>query len=212
MFHPTPYLDRKISRADTIVPENAMMASPFGSSHVILKRPNAHCGVNDNMIAKAPPPKKTIGSRRHQGGLAPWQLCKAISFIEDNLTQTLLIKNLAHTVRLSESYFYSAFRRSFGEPPHAYITRLRIERAKELMIATNLPLAQIALECGLADQAHLTRLFRNRVGSSPALWRRSIKVINSTCPGAGMVERPIDPAWKARRRSSFQCAQSSMLP
>ncbi|WP_225890025.1 helix-turn-helix domain-containing protein [Indioceanicola profundi] len=48
----------------------------------------------------------------------------------------------------------------------------RIERAKHLMLTTDEPLARIALDCGLADQSHLTRLFRTRVGMSPQSWRR----------------------------------------
>jgi AraC-like DNA-binding protein len=182
MFHPTPYIDPKFSRTDTVVQKNAMIASSFGSSGVNIQREHADCCANETMTAEAPPPKKAIGLQKHQCGLAPWQLSKAREFISDNLTRTVLIKSLAQTVRLSESYFYSAFRRSFGEPPHAYITRLRIERAKELMIATKLPLAQIALECGLADQPHLTRLFRNQVGCSPASWRRSVNVKNLNLP------------------------------
>jgi AraC family transcriptional regulator len=51
--------------------------------------------------------------------------------------------------------------------------RRRIERAQGLMLQTNLSLAQIALDCGLADQAHLNKSFRRFVGQSPGAWRRA---------------------------------------
>jgi AraC-like DNA-binding protein len=73
---------------------------------------------------------------------------------------------------LSASYFSRAFRSDFGESPYAYILRRRIERAQEMMLRTDEPLASIAIACGLADQCHLTRLFHRIVGVSPACWRR----------------------------------------
>jgi AraC-like DNA-binding protein len=59
------------------------------------------------------------------------------------------------------------------DSPHGYIIRRRVERAQGLMLSTARPLRDIAAECGLADQAHLTRLFRRIVGESPAAWRRA---------------------------------------
>jgi AraC-like DNA-binding protein len=47
-----------------------------------------------------------------------------------------------------------------------------IEKAQRLMLLTDDPLAQIALDCGLADQAHLSRWFRRLIGVSPAAWRK----------------------------------------
>jgi AraC-like DNA-binding protein len=48
-----------------------------------------------------------------------------------------------------------------------------VEHAQRLMLATDAPLSQIALDCGLADQAHFSRLFRRFVGESPRSWRRA---------------------------------------
>jgi AraC-like DNA-binding protein len=93
--------------------------------------------------------------------------------IDQHLSETLLCKDLASLVNLSISHFIRAFRVSFGCSPHAYVTRRRIELAQGLMLATDAPLGQIALECGLADQAHLSRLFKHVVGDSPAAWRRA---------------------------------------
>jgi transcriptional regulator GlxA family with amidase domain len=48
-----------------------------------------------------------------------------------------------------------------------------VERAQDLLLATDEPISQIALACGLADQCHLCRLFRKLAGESPAAWRRA---------------------------------------
>jgi AraC family transcriptional regulator len=107
-----------------------------------------------------------------RGGLAPWQLQRVKTYIAAHITTNIRISDLAACVRLSDSYFFQAFRRSFGQSPHGYVTACRIGCAQEMMIRTTLPLTQIALDCGLADQPHLTRLFRHHVGTSPALWRK----------------------------------------
>jgi AraC family transcriptional regulator len=108
-----------------------------------------------------------------RGGLAPWQVCKVLTHIEAHLGAPITTAELANLVRLSPFYFSRAFRRSFNDSPHAYLMRRRVERAQGLMLTTTTPLAQIAVSCGLADQAHLTRLFRRFAGESPATWRRA---------------------------------------
>ena len=105
-------------------------------------------------------------------GLARWQVKRVSEFIEANLSQSLHVADLASVARLSTSHFSSAFRRSTGESPFGYLRRRRIERAQQMMLLTDLSLAEISLDCGLADQAHLTRIFRRVVGVSPGAWRR----------------------------------------
>jgi AraC-like DNA-binding protein len=61
---------------------------------------------------------------------------------------------------------------TFGEPPHAYVVRRRLEKACELMMTNAASLSEIALSAGFSDQAHLCRLFRQAFGQSPASWRR----------------------------------------
>jgi AraC family transcriptional regulator len=107
------------------------------------------------------------------GGLAAWQVNRVRAYIEANLETPLKALDLATTTRLSVSHFSRAFRISFGQSPHAYVMIRRAERAKRLMLLDDpIPLAEIALRCGLSDQAHLSRLFRKIVGDSPATWRR----------------------------------------
>jgi AraC-like DNA-binding protein len=108
-----------------------------------------------------------------RGGLSPWQIRKVTSHIDANLDRPIKNEELATLVRLNASHFGRAFRNSFGEPPHEYVIRRRVERAQGLMLSTEASLSDIALDCGLADQSHLTRLFRRIVGESPRAWRRA---------------------------------------
>lgn len=106
-------------------------------------------------------------------GLAPWQVRRVLAYIDANLDTSLKNKDLAAIARLSPFHFNVAFRSSVGNSPHEYIIRRRMEWAQGLMLSTERSLSEIAAECGLADQAHLTRLFRRVVGESPAAWRRA---------------------------------------
>jgi AraC-like DNA-binding protein len=85
----------------------------------------------------------------------------------------LPVDTLAKLVSLSPSYFCRAFKESFGETPHAFVIRRRVERARTLMLTTSESLSQIALACGLVDQAHLCRCFRQVTGMTPGAWRRA---------------------------------------
>jgi AraC-like DNA-binding protein len=108
-----------------------------------------------------------------RGGLAPWQIRRVKTHIEANLDASIRVKELAELVKLSSFHFCRAFRDSFGDSPHFYLMRRRVERAQALMLTTKASLGQIAADCGLADQAHFNKLFRRFVGESPGMWRRA---------------------------------------
>jgi AraC-like DNA-binding protein len=107
-----------------------------------------------------------------RGGFAPWQKRRVEAYLNANLEHSVRIKKLSEMVSLSASHFCRAFKQSFGTTPHTHLTGLRVERAKQMMVSTAEPLSQIALACGLADQAHLSKVFRRFVGQTPSVWRR----------------------------------------
>jgi AraC family transcriptional regulator len=109
----------------------------------------------------------------YRGGLAPWQARTLTTYIDANLSASLSCEALARLARLSVSYFARAFKSTFGYSPHEFLVRRRLDRARVLMLQTDAPLAQIALECGFADQAHLSRIFLRFTGERPASWRRA---------------------------------------
>jgi AraC family transcriptional regulator len=125
------------------------------------------------------------GHRRHasaalRGGLAPWQTKRVADYIDANINSNFRVVDLAAVVRLSATHFFRSFRKSFGETPRAYVTRQRMRRAQIMMLRSREPLAQIALECGMCDQAHFNRVFRKVIGINPSVWRRQFCTQHTT--------------------------------
>jgi AraC family transcriptional regulator len=107
-----------------------------------------------------------------RGGLAPWQLRRVSDFVDANMDGDPSIARLAGACGLSVSHFARAFRQTVGMPPHQWLTKRRVERARELLLDSGVELAEIALTCGFVDQSHLTRVFSRAEGCSPGRWRR----------------------------------------
>ena len=110
-----------------------------------------------------------------RSGLAPWQAKRVVAYIESNINLSFRVADLAGIVRLSVSHFSRAFRESFGQPPLAYVKVRRVRHAQVIMQNTREPLSQVALDCGMSDQAHFNRVFRKVVGVSPGAWRRQFR-------------------------------------
>jgi AraC family transcriptional regulator len=114
----------------------------------------------------------TPTGRNVRGGLAPWQLRRARDFINTNLAGDPSISDVANECGLSPSYFVRAFKQATGLPPHRWLTKQRVERAKELLKDPSQALFDIAQLCGFVDQSHFTRVFSKSEGYSPGRWRR----------------------------------------
>jgi AraC-like DNA-binding protein len=110
-------------------------------------------------------------ARPQRGGLAPWQLRLAWAFFDKHLDGSAPLDGLARQSGLSVSHFSRAFRRSTGLAPHRWLLQRRVEVAKDMMLAEPVPLAQVAVACGFADQSHFTRTFASLIGLTPARWR-----------------------------------------
>jgi AraC family transcriptional regulator len=91
--------------------------------------------------------------------------------MQANLHRDISLAELAGEVGLSPHHLCRAFRESVGLPPHRYLVRQRVERAKAL-IAAGTPLVETALNCGFANQQHLAVAFRRATGTTPGRWRR----------------------------------------
>ena len=104
--------------------------------------------------------------------MEPWQLRRVREYVEARIGGRISISDLSGIARLSEAHFSRGFKNTFGQTPHAYVMRRRVERARHLMCVSDNSLSEIALACGFSDQAHFCRLFRRCIGQSPAAWRR----------------------------------------
>ena len=119
--------------------------------------------------------RRSRGKGARPGALAPWQIARMRAFIDENLHRTIHTKDLSAVAQRSPAHFSRSFKQAFGEPPHAYVVRRRLERACHLMMTSSASLSEIALSVGLCDQAHLCRLFSQAVGQNPSSWRRDLQ-------------------------------------
>jgi AraC-like DNA-binding protein len=110
------------------------------------------------------------------GALAGWQIARVRAFIETNLHRTIHTRDISAVARRSRAHFARSFKQAFGEPPHAYVVRKRLEKACHLMITSATSLSEIALSVGFSDQAHLCKLFKKAFGQSPSSWRREREI------------------------------------
>jgi AraC family transcriptional regulator len=89
-----------------------------------------------------------------------------------NLTQDLSILDLATLTGMSESHFSRSFKRSVGISPYQYLIQQRVERAKQLLEQRSISISTIALDCGFANQTHLTKVFRQMTGMTPKAYQK----------------------------------------
>jgi AraC family transcriptional regulator len=92
-------------------------------------------------------------------------------YVEAHLAEPMSLDELAAQAGLSRGFFARRFRRSLGTSPHEYVVTRRVSRARALLERTDVPLVDVAASCGFADQSHLTREFRKRVGTTPGRYR-----------------------------------------
>jgi AraC family transcriptional regulator len=108
---------------------------------------------------------------RSGAGLAPGKLERVRAFIEQHLAERIRIERLAAAVHMSPFHFARLFKQATGQPPHAYLTARRVERAKELLGAGGLPLVHVAANVGFQTQGHFTEVFRRHAGVTPRHFR-----------------------------------------
>ena len=106
-----------------------------------------------------------------RGGLPPHLLRRAQEFMNAHLATDLTLEDVARQVGVSPRHFARAFRQSVGLPPHQWLLRRRIDRARQLLASGDSPLAEVAVRCGFAGQSHFTSTFRRATGITPGRYR-----------------------------------------
>lgn len=112
------------------------------------------------------------GAPRVARALDRVRLARVIEFISANLDRQLSIAELAGIATLSPYHFARSFQRSAGLAPHRYVTMLRLERAKGLLMQSSMTVEQAAGAIGMSNLNHFRRLFRAQFGTSPSRLRR----------------------------------------
>ena len=114
-----------------------------------------------------------VAERR--GGLALPALRRAIRFIQDHLAEDISLERLAAAEELSACHFARMFKQAAGMSPHQYILNCRLARARQLLLNRSITLAETALQSGFCDQGHMTRVFRQFLGTTPASYARNLR-------------------------------------
>lgn len=102
-------------------------------------------------------------------------LSNAIDFMQANLERSIGLPAIAGATGLSPSHFARQFRVTIGKAPHQYLMQLRVERAKRLLRESASSVVEVAFACGFANQEHMTRLFKQHCGTTPAAYRKALR-------------------------------------
>lgn len=124
--------------------------------------------------------KITVGN--YSGALTRANLNQVIDYIDTSLDQDLSLNEMAAIVQMSPTYFASLFKRSTGISPHKYVIKHRVERAKLLLLSTDLTISEIASQVGFASQSHLTQQFKRLITMTPKQIRSDRSASGTTSP------------------------------
>jgi transcriptional regulator GlxA family with amidase domain len=105
------------------------------------------------------------------GSATQESLQRARELMDAQYSQPLDLDELARIANFSRYHFLRAFRRAFHATPHEYLTRKRIERAKELLAQSELTVTEICFEVGFESLGSFSMLFHKIVGWSPSIYR-----------------------------------------
>ena len=129
------------------------------------------------------------------------RLLRARDAMDRSYAEPLDVPTLARIACVSEAHFIRTFRATFGETPHRYLQRRRVERSMFLLRETDRSVTEICLDVGFTSLGTFSRTFREIVGVSPVAYRRS------SAPVAGAVPTCVVMAWM--RPASHRDQESS---
>jgi AraC family transcriptional regulator len=115
-------------------------------------------------------------AKTRRAGSVPVWLTQAQELLTDQCAEALSMAAVASTVGVHPAHLARNFSRFFKRTPGEHLRRSRVARAAALLLETDLPLVEIGLRCGFADQSHFTNVFKRQKGLSPAAYRSTFKV------------------------------------
>lgn len=107
-------------------------------------------------------------------GLTPRQVKKVISFMQEYLSESIALAEIADQLKISQGYLCTRFRQSTGLTPFAYLNKLRMEKAMDLLQDTSMLIIQVGMQVGIDNPAQFCRAFKKFYGQSPSKVRKQI--------------------------------------
>ncbi len=99
------------------------------------------------------------------------RLDRTLEFIEANLDHDIGLRKIGEAADVGVYNLSRNFPKVMGEPPHVYLARRRLERAKELLAYTDKPMSEIVHLCGFSSQSYLSTVFKRSIGVTPSRYR-----------------------------------------
>lgn len=100
---------------------------------------------------------------------------KAKAFVDENFSKPITLKDVADKVALSPNHFHTVFKTTYKITPHDYLIEKRISAAKDMLWHTQNPIDLIAEKCGFGCQQYFTDVFKKRLGTTPARYRKTLQ-------------------------------------
>jgi AraC-like DNA-binding protein len=111
------------------------------------------------------------------------RLCRARDYIAAHHDSSLTLDEMARAAALSKYHFLRAFRRTFDETPHAFLTRIRLERAQRLLALDEASVTAVCFDVGFSSLGSFSALFARSFGRPPSRYRRELRRVFQV-PGA----------------------------
>ena len=99
------------------------------------------------------------------------EIDKTANFIKDNYKEKFTLDRLSEYANLSKGYFVREFKKRIGYSPMHYVNKLKIDKAKTMILQSDRPINEIMEELGFYDSAHFSKLFKSHTGYSPKKYK-----------------------------------------
>jgi AraC-like DNA-binding protein len=103
------------------------------------------------------------------------RLCRARDWLREIREPSPTVEQIARAVGVSPFHFIRQFEAAFGETPHQFRIRARLEMARTLLAAGQHSVTDVCMEVGFSSLGSFSRLFARRVGESPSLYQRRVR-------------------------------------
>jgi AraC-like DNA-binding protein len=140
------------------------------------------------------------------------RLLRARDAMDRAYAEPLDVRAVAAVAHLSEAHFSRSFRAAFGETPHRYLQRRRVERSMFLLRETDRRVTDVCFDVGFSSLGTFSRTFREIVGEAPSEYRLGHPPIEAPNCFQMAATRPRLPAGVAPRSSSFGEARTAASP